>query len=266
MPKDRQRNDIESQTSPMKETSSLVSGSSTEPLLGKQTDTTPLQSLNDSKKPQSEIQRQDLNITANDNLDENISPLKLTNSQIEEQPVMDDITNELYMPLSSTIVLKRKKEMLYVPLEFKNGLTIDALVDSRAYVSAIAQTELDRIKQQAPTNILKTDDPPNFQIQVANGQLEKSVSTATLKFDIGDNTFAEYFVVMKNLTAPIIGLHFMWHNRVVIDTTHGLIHIPQLTMPAKNAAIETSAKPQSVLFQGNTTVPPMTKTNIYSFY
>ena len=37
------------------------------------------------------------------------------------------------------------------------------------YVSAIAQTELDRIKQQAPSNILKIDDPPNFQIQVANG-------------------------------------------------------------------------------------------------
>ena len=67
----------------------------------------------------------------------------------------DDITNELYMPLSSTIVLKRKKEMLYVPLDFENGLTIDALVDSEAYVSAIAQKQLDRIKQQDPSNILK---------------------------------------------------------------------------------------------------------------
>ena len=52
--------------------------------------------------------------------------------------------------------------MLYVPLDFKNGLTIDALVDSGAYVSAIARNELDRIKQQSPSNILKIDDPPNF--------------------------------------------------------------------------------------------------------
>ena len=44
--------------------------------------------------------------------------------------------------------------MLCVPLDFENGLTIDALVDSRAYVSANAQSELDRIKQQAPTNIV----------------------------------------------------------------------------------------------------------------
>ena len=91
------------------------------------------------------------------------------------------------MPLSSTIVLKRKKEMLFVPLDFKNGLTLDAHVFSGAYVSAIAQEELDRIKQQAPSNILKIDDPPNFQIQVANGQLEKPIATTTLKFDIGDH-------------------------------------------------------------------------------
>ena len=83
--------------------------------------------------------------------------------------------------------------MLYDPLDFKNGLTIDALVHSGAHVSAIAQKELDRIKQQAPTIILKIDEPPNFQIQVANGQLEKPTATATLKVDIGDHNFAEHF-------------------------------------------------------------------------
>ena len=67
---------------------------------------------------------------------------------------------------------------------------------------------------------------------------------------------------MKNLTRPIIGLHFTRHNSVVIDTTHGLIHFPHLTIPAKNTATETSAKPQSVLIQDNTTVPPMTTKTI----
>ena len=75
-------------------------------------------------------------------------------------------------------------------------------------MSAIAWTELDTIKQQTPGNIYKIDDPPNFQIQVANGQLEKPISTATLKFDIGDNTFAEHFVVMNKSTGPMIGLLF----------------------------------------------------------
>ena len=128
----------------------------------------------------------------------------------------DEQTNDLYLPPISTVVLKRKIEMLYLPLDFKNGLTIDALVDSGAYVSAIAQNELDRIKQQSSNNIFKVDDPPIFQIQVANGQLEKPLATATLKFDIGDKTFAENFVVMKNLTGRNLGLNFMRHNIVEV--------------------------------------------------
>ena len=94
------------------------------------------------------------------------------------------------------MVPKRKKEMLYVPADFKNGMKIDALVDSGANVSAIAKKEVDRSKKQAPSNIVKVDDPPNFQIQVANGQLKEPIATVALKFDIGDHIFAEYFVVV----------------------------------------------------------------------
>ena len=107
---------------------------------------------------------------------------------IEEGLVRDEQTNEVYLPLTSTVVLKRKQEILYLPLDFENNLKVDALVDSRAIVSAIAQDDLETIEQKAPNNILKIDDPPKFQIPVANGQLEKSLSTATLTFQIGDNT------------------------------------------------------------------------------
>ena len=126
--------------------------------------------------------------------------------------------------------------MLYVPLDFENNQTVDALVDSGAFVSAIAQNDFDtKKKEKAPKNFLEVDDPPNCQIQVANGQLEKPLATATLKFENGDNIFAEHFVVMKKLTGPTIGLHFMRNNSVVIDTTHGLIHFPHLTMQVKTA-------------------------------
>ena len=199
------------------------------------------------------------------NGDDNISPPKITTSSNQDQLVRDDITNELYMPLSSRIVLKRKKEMLYVPLDFANGLTIDALVDSGAYISAIAQKELDRIKQQSPSNTLKFDDPPNFQIQVGNGQLERPTATTTLKFDIGDNIFAEHFVVMNNLTGPIIGLHFMRHNSVVIDTTHGLIHFLHLTMQVKSASSQARVKPPAVLIHDSITLPQMTTKTITEF-
>ena len=181
----KQKNDVEANTSPIKETSSQVSGSDTESSLDNQTRSIPVQCPNDSNKQQNEIQRNEIGLTTYGNGDDNISPPEITTSPIQEQLVRDEITNELYMPLSSTIVLKRKKEMLYVSLDFENGLTIDALFDSGANVSAIAQRKLDRIKQQAPSNILKIDDPPNFQIQVANGQLEKPTATATIKLDIG---------------------------------------------------------------------------------
>ena len=121
---------------------------------------------------------------------------------------------------------------------------------------------MDRIKKQAPSNILKIDDPPNFQIRVANGHLEKPIATTILKFDIGDHIFAEHFVVMKNLTGPFIGLHFMRHNSVVIDTTHGLIHFPHLTMQVKSALSQTSAKSPAVLIHDNTTIPQMTTKTI----
>ena len=134
-----------------------------------------------------------------------------------------------------------------------------------AYFIAIAQKELDRIKQQSPSNILKIDYPPNFQIQEANGHLEKPKATATLKFDIGDHIFAEHFVVMKNLTGPIIALQFMNQNSVVIDTTHGLIHFPHLTMQVKSVLSQTSAKSQAVLIHDSITIPHMTTKTITAF-
>ena len=110
IPEPKQRSDVESQTSPMKETLPQVSVSGTEPLLGNQTRSELVLSLNDAKKPNSEIQRNEIGMMTCDNGDDNISPPAITISQIEKRLVRDETTNELYMPLSSTIVLKRKKQ------------------------------------------------------------------------------------------------------------------------------------------------------------
>ena len=95
------------------------------------------------------------------------------------------------MSLSSTVAMKRKKEVLYVSLDFAKGLTKESFVNSGTYVSAIAQNECHRIKQ-APSKIFKNDDSPSFQIQltVRNGQLERLIATVTLKNDNGDHTLA----------------------------------------------------------------------------
>ena len=41
--------------------------------------------------------------------------------QMDEMLVKDESTNEFYMTLRSTEALKREKEKLYVPLNFKNS-------------------------------------------------------------------------------------------------------------------------------------------------
>ena len=70
---------------------------------------------------------------------------------------------------------------------------------------------------------------------------------------------------MKKLTGPIIGLHFMRNNSVVIDTTHGLLRFPHLTMQVKTASRETTTRPQPVNTDEALTIPPTTTKTIRAF-
>ena len=70
---------------------------------------------------------------------------------------------------------------------------------------------------------------------------------------------------MKNMTGPIIGLHFMRHNTVVIDTKHAFIHFPHFTIQVKSASSQTSAKPRAVLIYESITIPQMTIKTITVF-
>ena len=90
-------------------------------------------------------------------------PLTTATPLIEEGLVRDEQTNGLYLPLTSTVVLKRKQEMLYVPLDFETNHTVDALVDSGAFFSAIAQDDLETIKQKAQIIFSKLTNHPIFK-------------------------------------------------------------------------------------------------------
>ena len=128
-----------------------------------------------------------------------------------------------------------------------------------------ATNDLNITKEKAPDNILKNDHPPNFQLPVANGHLEKQLTTAAPKFEIGENLFAEHFVVIKKLTGRIIGSQFMKNNSVVVDTTRGLIYFPHLTMQVKTASRETTTKPQLVGFEDVLTIPLKTTQTITAY-
>ena len=70
---------------------------------------------------------------------------------------------------------------------------------------------------------------------------------------------------MKKLTGPIIGLHFLRNNSVVIDTTHALINFPHLTMQVKTPSSQTTTKPQPVITDEALTIPPTTTKTITAF-
>ena len=78
-----------------------------------------------------EIHESEKHTTTTSTGDTTLPPLTRTSPLIEEWLVRDEQTNELYLPISSTTVLERKKEMLYVPLDSKNNLTLDVLADSK---------------------------------------------------------------------------------------------------------------------------------------
>ena len=202
----RQKNDVEAQTSPIKETSPQKSGSDTESSLENQTRRIPVQCLDDSNKQQNEIQQNQAGLTAYVNGDDNILPPEITTSRIREQLVRDENTNELYMPLCSTIVLKRKKEMLYVPLDFENGLTIDALVDSGAYVSAIDRKIAVRVTNttESPYTINRNTQIAEFSVVTPEqSKFIKPVDMAILSMvPQGDPDLVTYLTELLKTNKP----------------------------------------------------------------
>ena len=157
------KTNVASQTSPPKGTQPQSHVFATEHPPGNQTGNEPVSLLNCSKNSSTVIQYTEQPAVIALNGDTTTPPLTTATPLVEEGLVRDEQTNEVYLPLTSTVILKREQEMLYVPLDFENNLTVDALVGSRAFVSATAQDDLDTIKQKAPNIILKSTTLPIFK-------------------------------------------------------------------------------------------------------
>ena len=113
-------------------------------------------------------------------------------------------------------------------------LNIDGLIDTGALSSAIPEADFRKNRLLAPYTILNEGPPPEFQIMVANGQLEAPIATVELQFEVGDLTFREKFIVMTNLTSPLIGLLFLQRNSTLVDMRQGILNFPFFSMELKN--------------------------------
>ena len=141
----------------------------TEQPAAKQTGNEPVPLLSCSNNCPTDNQESEEHTTTTLTGDATIPPVTITNPLLEEGLVGDEETTEFDLPLTTTVALKQKQDMPYVLQDFENHATIDALVDSRTYVSELAHNDLDTIKQKSPINTLKIDNRSNFQMQVSNG-------------------------------------------------------------------------------------------------
>ena len=102
-----------------------------------------------------------------------------------------------YVQLTTNLGLKHKRRMLYFLMDF-DELTLDDLVDTEVLSSAIPEADLRKIRSLAFQSIIKEGPAPNFQIMVANWQLETPKSTVELKFEVGDIDFHEIFITHQS--------------------------------------------------------------------
>ena len=160
-----------------------------------------------------------------------------------------------YVPLTTNLGLKYKRRMLYFPMDF-GELTLDGLVDTGALSSAFPEADLRKIRLLAPQSIVEEGPAPNFQIMVANGQLETPKSTVELKFEIGDIDFHEIFIVMEKLTSPLIGLSFLQWNNSILDMRQEVLNFPFFSMQLKTADHKYTNIMEPICIREDITIPP----------
>ena len=141
----------------------------------------------------------------------------------------DEGNNIMYLNFSTNLTLKKKRHMYYFPMDF-GKLTLDGLIDTGAPTSAISEADLNKIKLLSNEAIKDIDTAPNFQIMVANGQLERPIGTVLLEFEVADFHFQKNFIVMKTLPNPLIDLCFLQRHNAVFDIRQGIITFPYLSM------------------------------------
>ena len=63
------------------------------------------------------------------------------NEDLTEHIQFDKERNLSYLPISTSVTLKRKRHMYYIPMDFEK-LTFDGLIDTGALTSAISEEDL----------------------------------------------------------------------------------------------------------------------------
>ena len=118
---------VASQTSLPKGTQSKNYVVATEQPPGNQTGNEPVPFRDCFKNCLIDIQNSEQHVTTKITGDTTIPPVTRAAPLIEERLAREKQTHEVYLPFTSTVVLKRKQEMIYMPPGFQNNPTVDCL-------------------------------------------------------------------------------------------------------------------------------------------
>ena len=119
--------------------------------------------------------------------------------------------------------------MLYVPLQF-DKYENHALLDPGAIQSAMSEAELRKITTAHPEAILQELPPPNFKIQIANGNLVPVRKQVLLRFYVAGKVFEETFLILPTMGTILIGMSFFEKYSVNLDIKNHLVHFPNHMM------------------------------------
>ena len=96
-------------------------------------------------------------------------------------------------------------------------LNIDGLIDEGALTIAISEADLRKIRLLAGQTVLNEGPPPDFQVIVTNGHLETPSARTEHQYEAGDMLFKDCFIVVTNITSPLLGLLFLQRNSTIVE-------------------------------------------------
>ena len=154
--------------------------------------------------------------------------------------------------------MNKKDKILYVPLQF-DKYENHALIDTAAIQSAMSEAELRKIITAYPEAILQELHPPNFKIQIANGNLVPVRKQVLLRFHIAGKVFEEKFLILPTMGTILIGMSIFEKYSVNLDIKNHLVHLPNHMMSMQVRQQENNRFKTSLinLCSSNRTVIPL---------
>ena len=174
---------------------------------------------------------------------------------LTEHIQFDKERNLSFHPISTSLILKRKRHMYYIPMDLEK-LRLDGLIDTGAHTSALSEQDLNKIKLLANEAIKDTGLPANFQGMVTNGQLEVPIGTVFLELEVADFMFKENLIIMINLSNALIGLCFLRRNDAIFDVTQVILTISYFSMQLKPDTQAVKRQATTILAETTYTLQP----------